>query len=108
MNAANAVKYPELKIKLESYDSTLLDLTTKKIVEVVKGVDVKIKGPLPLPTKKEVITIIRSPHVDKASREQFEKKRHKRLMILVDVNQGAIDSLKRIKIPVGVTLRFSK
>lgn len=96
----------ELRIKLKSYDSRLLDRSAKKITEVVKETGSKFSGPVPLPTKKEVFTIIRSPHVDKSSREQFERRTHKRLIIIKDVQPKTIESLKRIKIPAGVDLQI--
>lgn len=96
----------ELRIKLKSYDSRLLDRSAKKIIEIVKETGSKFSGPVPLPTKKMVVTIIRSPHVDKASREQFERRTHKRLIILKDANPKTIENLKRIKIPAGVDLQI--
>ncbi|WP_027124221.1 30S ribosomal protein S10 [Mycoplasmoides pirum] len=97
----------ELRIKLNSYDSRLLDRSTKKIIEIVKETGSKISGPVPLPTKKLVVTIIRSPHVDKSSREQFERRTHRRLIILKDINKQTLENLKRIKLPAGVELRIS-
>ncbi|WP_027120087.1 30S ribosomal protein S10 [[Mycoplasma] testudinis] len=96
----------ELRIKLKSYDSRLLDQSAKKIVEIVKESGSTISGPVPLPTKKEIFTIIRSPHVDKSSREQFERRTHKRLIIIKDANAKTIENLKRIKIPAGVDLQI--
>ncbi len=97
----------ELRIKLNSYDSRLLDRSTKKIIEIAKESGSKISGPVPLPTKKLVVTITRSPHVDKASREQFERRTHRRLIILRDINKKTLENLKRIKLPAGVELRIS-
>ena len=71
----------ELRIRLSSYDQQLLDLSVKKIVEISKNTGAKISGPIPLPTKKEIFTILRSPHVNKSSREQFERRTHKRLIV---------------------------
>lgn len=96
----------ELKIKLISYDHQLLDLSVKKIIEIAKTTSAKIKGPIPLPTKKEIFTILRSPHVNKSSREQFERRTHKRLIILIDASAQTIDSLKRIVIPTGVEIQI--
>ncbi|CDN40153.1 30S ribosomal protein S10 [Mycoplasma amphoriforme] len=95
-----------LKIKLKSYDSRLLDQSVKKIVEIVKESGSTVSGPIPLPTKKEVFTIIRSPHVDKSSREQFERRMHKRLIIIKNTNADTVKNLKRIKIPAGVDLQI--
>lgn len=95
-----------LKIKLKSYDSRLLDQSVKKIVEIVKESGSTVSGPIPLPTKKEIFTIIRSPHVDKSSREQFERRMHKRLIIIKNTNADTVKNLKRIKIPAGVDLQI--
>ena len=94
----------ELRIKLVSYDHQLLDQSVKKIVEISKATNSTIKGPIPLQTKKEVFTILRSPHVNKSSREQFERRTHKRLIILENAQAETIDSLKRLVIPTGVEI----
>ncbi len=94
----------ELRIKLVSYDHQLLDQSVKKIVEISKSTNAKIRGPIPLPTKKEIFTILRSPHVNKSSREQFERRTHKRLIILDNAQAQTIDSLKRLVIPTGVEI----
>ena len=94
----------ELRIKLVSYDHQLLDQSVKKIVEISKSTNAKIRGPIPVPTKKEIFTILRSPHVNKSSREQFERRTHKRLIILDNAQAQTIDSLKRLVIPTGVEI----
>ncbi len=88
-----------LKIKLFSYDYALLDLSIKKIVEIAKLSKCGIKGPIPLPTKKEVFTFCRSPFVDKISMEQFERRTHKRLIVLVDTSTDTVSLLKRLSLP---------
>lgn len=95
----------ELRIKLFSYDVTLLDNAVKKIVEVVKNL-APISGPIPLPTKREVITILRSPHVNKQSREQFEKITHYRLIVLKDVDANVTSKLNSISLPSGVQVKI--
>lgn len=97
----------ELRIKIFSYDHKLLDFSIKKIVEIAKSTNTKIKGPIPLPTKKEIFTILRSPHVNKSSREQFERRTHKRLAILVNPSQEAIAKLKALDLPSGVTIKIT-
>lgn len=94
----------EIRIKLVSYDHQLLDQSVKKIIEISKSTNAKIKGPIPLPTKKEVFTILRSPHVNKSSREQFERRTHKRLIILENAQADTISNLKRLTIPTGVEI----
>ena len=98
--------YQELRIKLLSYDVDLLESTLKKIVQISKDNDCKLKGPIPLPTKKEVFTICRSVHVNKPSMEQFERRTHKRLVILSNTNPKAIESLRRLSIPPGVEIQI--
>ncbi|MDR3163496.1 MAG: 30S ribosomal protein S10 [Mycoplasmataceae bacterium] len=96
----------ELRIKLFSYDHDLLDKSVKKIVEIARNFNCGIKGPIPLPTKKEIFTICRSVHVDKPSREQFERRTHKRLIVLSKTNMQTIDALRRLVIPSGVEIQI--
>lgn len=95
-----------LRIKLYSYDHKLLDKSVKKIIETAKATDAEIKGPIPLPTKTEIFTILRSPHVNKSSREQFERRIHKRLIILLNTKPETMDKLKHISIPTGVEIKI--
>lgn len=96
----------ELRIKLFSYDQATLDQSTKKIIEIARDNNCEIKGPIPLPTRKEIFTICRSPHVNKPSMEQFEKRTHKRLIILTNTNVKVMDSLKRLSIPSSVEIQI--
>jgi len=98
----------KIRIRLKSYDHRLLDLSAKKIVESVKKTGAKVNGPIPLPTEKEIFTILRSPHVNKDSREQFERRTHKRLIDIVDPNPKTIDSLMHIELPSGVDIVLKK
>ncbi len=93
-----------IRIRLKSYDHRLLDQSAKKIVETVKKTGSKVSGPIPLPTEKEVFTILRSVHVNKTSREQFERRTHKRLIDIVDPNPQTIDSLMHLDLPSGVDI----
>lgn len=93
-----------LRIKLISYDHRLLDEAAMRIVETAKNTGAVVSGPIPLPTEKEVFTIIRSPHKHKDSREQFERRTHKRLIDIVSTGPKTMDSLKHIDIPKGVEL----
>ncbi|MGM0435488.1 MAG: 30S ribosomal protein S10 [Bacillota bacterium] len=93
-----------IRIRLKSYDHRLLDQSAKKIVDTVKKTGSKISGPIPLPTEKEVFTILRSVHVNKKSREQFERRTHKRLIDIVDPNPQTIDSLMHLDLPSGVDI----
>ncbi len=94
----------KLKIRLKSYDHSLLDQSAKKIVDSVKKAGAKVNGPIPLPTEKEVFTILRSPFVNKDSREQFERRTHKRLIEIVNPNSQTIDALQHIDLPSGVDI----
>lgn len=93
-----------LRIKLISYDHRLLDESAKKIVEATKKTGAKVSGPIPLPTEKEVFTIIRSPHKYKDSREQFERRTHKRLIDILETTPKTMDALIHLEIPAGVDI----
>ena len=92
----------KIRIKLMAYDHRLLDLSTAEIVETAKRTGAGIVGPIPLPTKREIFTVLRSPHVDKKSREQFQIKTHKRIIDIVSPTAKTIDALKRLDLPAGV------
>ena len=96
----------ELRIKLFSYDQASLDQSTRKIIEIARNNNCEIRGPIPLPTKKEIFTICRSPHVNKPSMEQFEKRTHKRLIVLNNITPQTLDSLKRLIIPTSVEIQI--
>ena len=85
-----------------AYDYRLLDLSAKEIVETAKRTGAHVAGPIPLPTKREVFTVLRSPHVDKKSREQFQIKTHKRILDIVNPTSKTIDALKKLDLPAGV------
>lgn len=92
----------KLRIRLKSYDHRILDQSVKSIVDAVKRFGIKMSGPVPLPTERSLYTVLRSPHVDKKSREQFELRVHKRLIELNDVTPDIIDALNKLEIPAGV------
>ena len=91
-----------MRITLKAYDHKLVDQSAKKIVETAKNSGSEVSGPVPLPTKKEVVTIIRAVHKYKYSREQFEQRTHKRLIDIVTPTQKAVDALSRLEMPAGV------
>lgn len=91
-------------IKLKAYDHRLLDQSAKKIAVSVVNSGATVVGPVPLPTQKEIFTILRSPHVNKDSREQFERRTHKRLIEIIDANPQTIDALMHIELPSGVDI----
>lgn len=97
----------KINIKVKSFDHALVDFGAKKIVEVATKNSVKVSGPVPLPTKREVVTILRSVYVNKKSREQFESRTFQRLIVLLNPNDKALDQIKRLELPAGVEVQIS-
>ncbi|HRP01243.1 MAG TPA: 30S ribosomal protein S10 [Candidatus Kapabacteria bacterium] len=91
-----------IRIKLKSYDHNLIDKSSERIVRTVKQTGAVVSGPIPLPTRRTIFTVNRSPHVDKKSREQFETRIHKRLIDIFSSTQKTIDALMRLELPAGV------
>lgn len=85
-----------------AYDHRLLDISAEEIVDTAKRTGAGIAGPIPLPTKREVFTVLRSPHVDKKSREQFQIKTHRRILDIISPTAKTIDALKKLDLPAGV------
>ena len=98
----------KIRIRLKAYDHRVLDQAAKKIVDTVKKTGATVNGPIPLPTEKEIFTILRSPHVNKDSREQFERRTHKRLIDIVSPTAQTIDALMHIELPSGVDIVLKK
>jgi small subunit ribosomal protein S10 len=94
----------KIRIRLKSYDHRLLDQSAQKIVNTAKKTGAKVSGPIPLPTEKEIFTILRSVHINKDSREQFERRTHKRLIDIVNPTPATIDSLMHLDLPSGVDI----
>lgn len=92
----------KIRIRLKAYDHRLLDQSTTEIVDTAKRTGAMIAGPIPLPTKIEKYCVLRSPHVDKKSREQFEIRTHKRVIDIFEPTQQTVDSLMRLDLPSGV------
>ena len=93
----------KIRIKLKAYEHNLIDQSAERIVETAKRTGAQVSGPIPLPTEKEVVTILRSPHKDKDSREQFEIRTHKRLIDIYSTNAKILDS---IHLPAGVDVKI--
>ncbi|MGN0243806.1 MAG: 30S ribosomal protein S10 [Lachnospiraceae bacterium] len=91
-----------MRITLKAYDHQLVDAAAKSIVDTVKKTGAKVSGPVPMPTKKEVITILRAVHKYKDSREQFEQRTHKRLIDVIAPSQKTVDALTKVEMPAGV------
>lgn len=100
---ANAEK---IRIRLKAYDSELIDQSAEKIVETAKRTGAKVSGPIPLPTEKEVITVLRAVHKYKDSREQFERRTHKRLIDILNPAQKTVESLMTLDLPAGVDIEI--
>ena len=92
----------KIRIRLKGYDHNLVDKAAEKIVETAKRTGAQVSGPVPLPTEKEVVTILRAVHKYKDSREQFEQRTHKRLIDIIQPSQKTVDSLSRLEMPAGV------
>ncbi len=95
-----------IRLKLKAYDHELLDASAKKIVTTVRSTNAKVSGPIPLPTERTLYCVIRSPHIDKDSREHFEKKVHKRLIDIKEPTSETVDALMKINIPAGVDVEI--
>lgn len=97
-------KSQKMRIILKAYDHQLIDFAVSKLIDTVKKTGAKVSGPVPLPTKKEVVTILRAVHKYKDSREQFEQRTHKRLIDVLTPSQKTVDALSRLEMPAGVAI----
>ena len=93
-----------IRVRLKSYDHTIIDAAAEKIVDVAKRNGAEVSGPIPLPTEKEIVTILRAVHKYKDSREQFEMRTHKRLIDILKPTQKVVDALMSIELPAGVEI----
>lgn len=96
----------KIRIRLKAFDHTILDQSAEKIVETAKATGAKVSGPVPLPTEKDVITVLRAVHKYKDSREQFEIRTHKRLIDIVNPSPKTVDALMRLNLPAGVDIEI--
>ena len=96
----------KIRIRLKAYDPQLLEQSADKIVDTAKKTGAKVSGPIPLPTEKEIVTILRSPHKHKDSREQFEMRTHKRVIDILYPTQKTMDSLMKLELPAGVDIEI--
>jgi small subunit ribosomal protein S10 len=96
----------KIRIRLKAYDHKLLDQATSEIVETVRSTGARVAGPIPLPTRINRYTVLRSPHVDKKSREQFEIRTHKRLLDILDPSQPTLDALMKLDLSAGVDVEI--
>ena len=96
----------KIRIKLKSYEHNLIDQSAQRIVETAKRTGARVSGPIPLPTEKEIVTILRSPHKYKDSREQFERRTHKRLIDITNPNPKTVDAMMKLELPAGVEIEM--
>ena len=96
----------KIRIKLRSYDHNLVDKSAEKIVKTVKATGAIVSGPVPLPTKRKLFTVLRSPHVNKKAREQFELCSHKRMIDIYSTSTKTVDALMRLELPGGVDVEI--
>ena len=96
----------KIRIKMKGYDHRLLDQSCLEIVDTAKRTGAKVKGPVPLPSSRHRYTVLRSPHVDKKSREQFQIKNHRRLLDILEPTARTIDALKKLDLPAGVDVEI--
>ena len=101
---ANSTKKNRIRVCLKAYDHKLIDVSAEKIVETAKRTDAQVAGPIPLPTKRRIYCVLRSPHKDKKSREHFEIRTHKRIIDIYEPTQQTMDELRRLDLPAGVDI----
>ena len=106
MAKATVVTSEKIRIRLKAYDHVILDQSAEQIVETAKKTGAKVSGPIPLPTQKEFVTVIRSPHKYKDSREQFEMRTHKRVIDILYPTQKTVDNLMKLELPAGVDIEI--
>ena len=96
----------KIRIKLKGYEHNLVDQSAERIVETAKRTNARVSGPIPLPTEKQIVTILRSPHKYKDSREQFERRTHKRLIDVYNISARTVDALTKLDLPAGVDIEI--
>ena len=96
----------KIRIKLKSYEHKLIDQSAERIVETAKRTGARVSGPIPLPTEREVVTILRAVHKYKDSREQFERRPHKRLIDIINPNPKTVDAMMKLDLPAGVEIEM--
>lgn len=96
----------KIRIRMEAYDHRILDQSAADIIETAKRTGAKVSGPIPLPTRMERYTVLRSPHVDKKSREQFEIRTHKRVIDIIEPTPKTVDALNKLNMPAGIEIKI--
>ena len=106
LRSVTSMNQERIRIRMEAYDHSVLDQSATEIVDTAKRTGADVRGPIPLPTRIERYTVLRSPHIDKKSREQFEIRTHKRLIDIVQPTGKTIDALNRLSLPAGVDIKI--
>ena len=101
----NKIDY-KIRIRMEAYDHRMLDQSAADIIDTAKRTGARVSGPIPLPTRMERYTVLRSPHVDKKSREQFEIRTHKRLIDIIEPTPKTVDALNKLNMPAGIEVKI--
>ena len=96
----------KIRIKLKSYEHNLIDQSAERIVETAKRTGARVSGPIPLPTEREIVTILRATHKYKDSREQFERRTHKRLIDIINASPKTVDAMSKLELPAGVEIEM--
>ena len=97
---------PNIKIRMEAYDHEALDKSAAELVDTAKRTGARVRGPIPLPTRIERYTVLRSPHIDKKAREQFEIRTHKRIVFIEEYSPKTVDSISKLNLPAGVDIKI--
>jgi len=108
MGSVARMSTSKIRIRMEAYDHQALDASAREIVDQAKRTNAKVSGPVPLPTRVERYTVLRSPHVDKKSREQFEIRTHKRIIDIKDPNARTVEAFNRLVVPAGVFVKINQ
>ena len=98
--------YTSLRLRLKAFDHRLVDRSAREIVETAKRTGAQVHGPIPLPTRKEIFTILISPHVDKDARDQYEIRTHKRIIDIVNPSEKTVDALMKLDLPAGISVQL--
>ncbi len=106
MSVAERAQTEKIRIRMEAYDHRALDASAREIVEHAKRTNARVFGPIPLPTRIERYTVLRSPHIDKKSREQFEMRTHKRVIDIIEPTPRTVEALNRLVVPAGVFIKI--
>lgn len=103
---AKASQYSSLRLRLKAFDHRLVDSSAREIVETARRTGAKVRGPIPLPTRKELFTVLISPHVDKDARDQYEMRTHKRVIDIINPSEKTVDALMKLDLPAGISVQL--